>query len=303
MHQVLERYHSQLANEEAWAQVMLAEPGPERLMTLYETGWRRSRLRRLERGAPAPRTGVASASSATRSGSSTEEGSPVWFERFAFRSARTYARAGRPRGPAPDGSYELIDYKTGRAADPPSQLKEDIQLSLYQMGARESWKLDSARQSYYYVLDDEKVPVQPSEEDGKRIEDTAREVAEGISRSGSSPRRPTRRARSATIGSRARRPSADERSAAPRGQCDQPLVRRAGGAAGVVAAIAAGRVRRAHRRERQRQVDRRAHDRRPARADGGTVRVCGHDPHPEPDAEGARAALRSCPTRRCSTTT
>ena len=35
----------------------------------------------------------------------------------------------------------------------------------------------------------------------------------------------------------------------------------------------------------------------------GTVRICGHDPHTEPDAEGARAALALVPTLRCSTTT
>ena len=40
--------------------------------------------------------------------------------------------------------------------------------------------MESARQSYYYVLDDEKVPVQPSEDDVIRIEETATEVAEAI---------------------------------------------------------------------------------------------------------------------------
>ena len=83
----------------------------------------------------------------------------------------------------PDGSYELIDYKTGRARTP-SQLKDDIQLSLYQIGARESWKLESSRQSYYYLLDDEKVPLEPSEEDVIRITDTATEVATGDPRAG-----------------------------------------------------------------------------------------------------------------------
>ena len=53
---------------------------------------------------------------------------------------------------------ELIDYKTGKAKTT-KQLKEDIQLSIYQMGARESWELETAEQSYYYVLDNEKVPV------------------------------------------------------------------------------------------------------------------------------------------------
>ena len=97
----------------------------------------------------------------------------------------------------PDGSYELIDYKTGRARTP-SQLKDDIQLSLYQIGARESWKLDSARQSYYYLLDDQRVPLEPSQEDVIRITDTATEVATGILDQEFEPKPRSAPARSAT---------------------------------------------------------------------------------------------------------
>ena len=50
------------------------------------------------------------------------------------------ARQGRPRGPPPDGSYELIDYKTGKSKTE-DELREDVQLSLYQMQAR-SWRLE-----------------------------------------------------------------------------------------------------------------------------------------------------------------
>ena len=98
-------------------------------------------------------TSASPASEARRCGSSATSRSG---------SARTCCAAASTAWTAcPDGSYELIDYKTGRARTP-SQLKDDIQLSLYQIGARESWKLESSRQSYYYVLDDEKVPLEPS---------------------------------------------------------------------------------------------------------------------------------------------
>ena len=109
----------------------------------------------------------------------------MWFERsFSFRIGPHLLRGRVDRVDRhPDGSYELIDYKTGRARTP-SQLKDDIQLSLYQIGARESWKLDSARQSYYYLLDDERVPLEPSQEDVIRITDTATEVATGDPRPG-----------------------------------------------------------------------------------------------------------------------
>ena len=66
-----------------------------------------------------------------------EQASPVWFERnFSFRIGPHLLRGRVDRVDRhPDGSYELIDYKTGRARTP-SQLKDDIQLSLYQIGAK-----------------------------------------------------------------------------------------------------------------------------------------------------------------------
>ena len=53
----------------------------------------------------------------------------------------------------PGGEYELIDYKTGRPKSE-AQLAEDVQLSLYAVGAREAWDLEASRQAYYYLLDD-----------------------------------------------------------------------------------------------------------------------------------------------------
>jgi DNA helicase-2/ATP-dependent DNA helicase PcrA len=180
VHQVLERYHSQLANEEASGQVMLETPGPERLVTLFETGWRRGGFTDSNEERQLHDKGVA-ALERYQERFVAAEGSPVWFERnFAFRIGPHLLRGRVDRvDRLPDGSYELIDYKTGRARRP-SELKDDIQLSLYQLGARESWRLESAKQSYYYVLDDEKVPVQPSDDDVHRIEETATEVAESI---------------------------------------------------------------------------------------------------------------------------
>ena len=86
----------------------------------------------------------------------------------------------------PDGGYELIDYKTGRPKSA-AQLREDVQLSLYAVGARESWQLEAAHQAYYYVLDDEKVPVERTEDDRDWITDTVFEVADGILGQGFEP--------------------------------------------------------------------------------------------------------------------
>ena len=106
---------------------------------------------------------------------------PVWFERaFAFRMGAHTLRGRVDRvDRLADGSYELIDYKTGRPRSV-AALKEDVQLSLYAVGAREAWKLDAAQQAYLYVLDDEKVRVPTDEIDAAWIADTVEEVGAGI---------------------------------------------------------------------------------------------------------------------------
>jgi DNA helicase-2/ATP-dependent DNA helicase PcrA len=181
LHQVLERYHSQLANEEVIAGTeAIREPTPDKLMTLFEAGWQRHGFSDTNEERQLHEKAVA-ALARYHERFAGDQGSPVWFERsFSFRIGPHLLRGRVDRVDRyPDGSYELIDYKTGRARTP-SQLKDDIQLSLYQIGARESWRLDSARQSYYYLLDDERVPLEASEEDVIRITDTATEVATGI---------------------------------------------------------------------------------------------------------------------------
>ena len=86
----------------------------------------------------------------------------------------------------PDGGYELIDYKTGRPRTA-AQLREDVQLSLYAVAAREAWDVESERQSYHYVLDDEKVPLPAADIDRDWIGETVMEVADGILGQGFEP--------------------------------------------------------------------------------------------------------------------
>jgi DNA helicase-2/ATP-dependent DNA helicase PcrA len=49
------------------------------------------------------------------------------------------------------------------------------------MGARESWGLETSAQSYLYVLNGEKVPVEHSPEELERVKATVVEIADGIS--------------------------------------------------------------------------------------------------------------------------
>jgi DNA helicase-2/ATP-dependent DNA helicase PcrA len=110
----------------------------------------------------------------------------VWFERpfsFSLGPHQLRGRVDRvDRLPAPDAgaeSYELIDYKTSRPKSA-EQLRDDVQLSLYALAAREDWQLDSSRQAYYYVLDDEIVPVPCEDRDPEAVRDLVLEVGEGI---------------------------------------------------------------------------------------------------------------------------
>jgi DNA helicase II / ATP-dependent DNA helicase PcrA len=116
---------------------------------------------------------------------------PVWFERqFSFQVGPHHLR-GRvdrvDRLSRADGrgttdehdEYELIDYKTSRPKSP-EQAREDIQLSLYALAAREDWGLRRTRQSYYYVLDDLVVPVARDAHDLDSVQHLVMEVGDGI---------------------------------------------------------------------------------------------------------------------------
>ena len=57
---------------------------------------------------------------------------------------------------------------------------EDVQLALYRLGAREAWQVEAELGSYWYVLEDERVPVPAAPDDAERVERTVLEVAAGI---------------------------------------------------------------------------------------------------------------------------
>ncbi len=184
VHQVLERYHA--AGRDA--NTGPTRPGLPELLGLLETGWRRggfgdSEEERQLRGK------AASALTRYHERSRSEEGEPVWFERqFTFKLGPHLLRGRVDRvDRLPDGEYELIDYKTGRPKTA-AQLSEDVQLSLYAVGARESWRLEASRQAYYYLLDDQKVEVPADDGDrGEWVQEVAMEVAEGILSQGFEP--------------------------------------------------------------------------------------------------------------------
>ena len=176
VHQVLERFHA---------------PGGARsldeLSGLLDAGWRRGGFGDTDEERQL-RVKASTALSRYHRRFLAEESEPLWFERpFSFRLGphQVSGRVDRVDR-LPDGSYELIDYKTGRPKSR-AQLKDDVQLSLYAVGAREAWDLEASSQAYLYVLDDRKVPVEHDEADRDWITETVMEVAEGIGAQGFEP--------------------------------------------------------------------------------------------------------------------
>jgi ATP-dependent DNA helicase UvrD/PcrA len=168
MHQVLERFHTEGGGS------------LERLRELFEISWRRSGFGDSDDELQFRERAVEALERYWRQNEASEA-EPVWFERsFAFKIGPHLLRGRVDRVDRhPDGSFELIDYKTGKAKTA-DELREDVQLSVYQMGARESWRLETSAQSYFYVLSGEKVPVEHSAEELERVRTTVSEIASGI---------------------------------------------------------------------------------------------------------------------------
>ncbi len=179
VHQVLERFHA--------ARDGVSGSLPE-LLGLLDASWRRggfggSEEERQLRG----KAVLALTRYHDRFQSSESE--PLWFERaFSFKLGPHLLRGRVDRvDRLPGGDYELIDYKTGRPKSA-AQLVDDVQLSLYAVGAREAWSLDASQQAYYYVLDDQKVAVPEDRVDRfEWIQEVAMEVADGILSQGFEP--------------------------------------------------------------------------------------------------------------------
>ncbi|MBA3747218.1 MAG: ATP-dependent helicase, partial [Solirubrobacterales bacterium] len=168
VHQVLERYHQ-------------AGSGPlDDMLELLEGGWRQHGFSYSEEELQL-RTKAGTALRRYHQRIVEDPVQPVWFERaFAFSMGPHTLRGRVDRvDRLPGGGHELIDYKTGRPRSA-AALREDVQLSLYAVAAREAWGLDASEQSYLYVLDDEKVRVPSDEIDAAWIAGTVEEVGAGI---------------------------------------------------------------------------------------------------------------------------
>ena len=184
VHNVLERYHS----EELRGASGEVDGGLDRLLSLFEAGWRRTGFGYSDDELQYRDRAVA-ALARYHERDSAGAARPVWLERrFSFKIGDSTISGRVDRVDRhPDGSYELIDYKTG-APKTAAELSGDLQIALYRVAARESWEIEAADGSYWYVLDDEKVPVAGEPGALERVERTVEEVAAGITGQDFEPR-------------------------------------------------------------------------------------------------------------------
>jgi DNA helicase-2/ATP-dependent DNA helicase PcrA len=184
IHQVLERFHAEQLRADALAEAAggTRQPartgGLDRLLALFEAGWRRIGFGSSDDELQYRDRAVA-ALARYHEHHLRSESKPVWLERgFAFAIGPHQLRGRVDRvDQLPGGAYALIDYKTGERRTGPG---DDVQLALYRLGAREAWQLETELGSYWYVLEDERVPVPAAPDDSERVERTVLEVAAGI---------------------------------------------------------------------------------------------------------------------------
>jgi DNA helicase II / ATP-dependent DNA helicase PcrA len=192
IHQVLERFHAgELRDEEpnrVDGEEHVHPRGLNRLLWLFEAGWRRAGFGASDDELQYRDRAVAALTRYWERHVRSDS-MPIWLERaFTFEIGPHQLRGRIDRvDRLPSGGYELIDYKTGEAKTA-SELVRDLQLALYRIGARESWQVEAEAGSYWYVLDDQKVPVPSAPDDRERVERTVIDVADGIQSQDFEPR-------------------------------------------------------------------------------------------------------------------
>jgi len=82
----------------------------------------------------------------------------------------------------PDGSYEVVDYKTNRKLPEISRLRNDLQLPIYQMASRELWGITPSKLTFYYLVIEQRFSTRPFDTPSlQAVRERLRRVAEGIS--------------------------------------------------------------------------------------------------------------------------
>ena len=186
IHNVLERFHAEELRG-GGGDGLSGRGTLDRLLSLFEAGWRRTGFGASDDELQYRDRAVASLAR-YHERHLRAESRPVWLERrfnFTIGPHKLRGRVDRI-DQRPGGEYELIDYKTGEQRQGPDG--DDLQIALYRLAARESWQLEATMGSYWYVLADERVAVPAQPDDAERVERTVLEVAAGVEAQDFEPR-------------------------------------------------------------------------------------------------------------------
>jgi putative RecB family exonuclease len=80
----------------------------------------------------------------------------------------------------PDGSYEIIDYKTSRRLPPLKYVERDLQLSVYYLAAWEIWGIRPDRLTLYFLLPGQPLTTTRTAADLPALRDRIARVADSI---------------------------------------------------------------------------------------------------------------------------
>ena len=80
----------------------------------------------------------------------------------------------------PDGSWEVIDYKTGTDVDLSVPVTDSLQLGIYALGAQRAWNMKSGRASFYFIAFNQKLSAPFEAFDADKILSTFIGVGEKI---------------------------------------------------------------------------------------------------------------------------
>ena len=80
----------------------------------------------------------------------------------------------------PDGSWEVIDYKTGTDVDMDAQVTDSLQLGIYAVGARRAWHLERGCATIYFVAFDKTISAPFDSFDEQKIMDIFIKTGEKI---------------------------------------------------------------------------------------------------------------------------
>lgn len=82
----------------------------------------------------------------------------------------------------PDGSYEIIDYKTHKDEWDENQLDRDIQLTIYSIGCQRVFGIKPSKVSYYFLSQNRYVSVNKTQLHEQLLKDVINTIADKISK-------------------------------------------------------------------------------------------------------------------------